>query len=267
MKSAIIGGTGLGIGGFFEGYMEEMLQTPYGQAWVRRRPGGEVFFLARHGLGHVLAPHRVNYRANLWALKTLGVQRVIATNAVGAIDPALQVGDLSVADQLIDFTRNRPSTFFEDSGLVRHVDFTDPYCREVRAALLRAALEQGVPARDGVTYVAAEGPRYETAAEVKAFRLLGGHVVGMTGAPEAALAREIGLCYGCICLVTNQAAGVAPGTLSHREVEDAMARVVAHIREVLERALHHLPPHPACDCARTSQNYHDLLRESEGRDA
>ena len=237
--------------------VEETVHTPYGKATLARgRCGGtEVGWLFRHGRDHSLPPHLVNYRANVWALKTLGVERVIALNAVGSLRPDLPPGNLVLVHQFLDFTRQRASTFYDgrEAG-AHHVDLTEPYCPFIREVVRAVAEELGLQARalwEGV-YVCTEGPRYETPAEVKAFRLLGGDVVGMTGVPEVILAREAGLCYASLAMVTNFAAGISPRPLDHGEVVRVMTQQSRNISRLLRRTIELLPPRgrsATCPCA------------------
>src|SRR5690625_2071855 len=162
---------------------DEHVTTPYGDVTVRvgSFEGHEIAFLARHGTGHSIPPHRINYRANIWALKSLGVQRIAATGAVGSLNPDYQPGSFVIVDQFLDWTKGRPSTFFDgDRHGVVHVDVTDPYCPEVRQAFLDTGASLGYTLHPTGVYLTTEGPRFETAAEIRAFRMLGADVVGMT---------------------------------------------------------------------------------------
>ncbi len=195
----------------------------------------------RHGAAHSVPPHRVNYRANIWALWWLGVQRVLATAACGSLNPEMEPGHLVAIDQFIDFTHARPSTFFEggEAGVV-HTDVTDPYCPEIRETLVSAAKARGVRLHESGCYVCTEGPRFETRAEIRAFRVLGGDVVGMTNVPEVVLAREAGICYGLIGIVTNFGAGISTRPLTHEEVLDAMTGAAPRLSAVIEGAVSYL---------------------------
>ena len=251
LRLAIIGGTGVYDPGGLTGAASQTVVTPYGlaQLLVGSYQGQEVAFVARHGTGHSVPPHRVNYRANVWALRQLGVERVVATAAVGSLDPAAPPGSLVLPDQFLDFTWGRPSTFFDgESGVVRHQDVTNPYCPELRTILGQQARVAGWSCRTGGTLVCTQGPRFETAAEIHAFRLLGGTVVGMTGVPEAVLARELGLCYATAAIVTNFAAGVSADALSHEEVVAAMASWAPRLKDVLLAALVLAPASRGCRC-------------------
>lgn len=252
----MVGGTGVYDPGVLDRCEERVVRTPYGEATVTlgTRNGVRVCFLARHGPGHRVPPHRVNYRANIWALRELGLVRVLATAAVGSLNPDMKPGDLVLVDQFIDFTRQRESTFFDggEAG-VAHVDFTEPYCPELRAVLARAARELGVEVHEGGVYVCTEGPRFETPAEIRAFRLLGGDLVGMTNVPEVVLAREANLCYALVATVTNFAAGISPTPLTHEGVLEVMAANAARIRSLLGRALEMIPPGRHCRCGQAAR--------------
>jgi 5'-methylthioadenosine phosphorylase len=209
---AIIGGSGLARLSVLTQVRREVMRTPYGEPsgalTFGTLAGREVVFLARHGYGHTLPPHEINYRANLWALKELQVRGVIAVASVGGIRADLGPGSLVVPDQIIDYTHGRRHTFFSGADApVVHVDFTQPYSARMRKLLLQAAQACGDAAVDGATYACTQGPRLETAAEIERIARDGGDLVGMTGMPEAALAREAQLEYAALCVVVNHAAG------------------------------------------------------------
>jgi 5'-methylthioadenosine phosphorylase len=190
----------------------QVMRTPYGEPsgalTFGRFAGTEVVFLARHGYGHTLAPHEINYRANLWALRELKVEGVLSVATVGGIRADMGPGTLVVPDQIIDYTHSRKSTFFEGSEMpVIHVDFTEPYTPALRQQLLQAAVACAEPVIDGGVYACSQGPRLETAAEIERIARDGGELVGMTGMPEAALAREAELAYATLGVVVNHAAG------------------------------------------------------------
>jgi len=211
---AIIGGSGLSKLGNMAVVQRKVVRTPYGEpsgALIFGRIADcEVVFLARHGYGHTIAPHQVNYRANLWALKDSGARSVVSVASVGGIRKDLGPGVLVLPHQVIDYTWGRPSTFFEGSGApVNHIDFTEPYSNELRVQLLKAAAASKEKIVDKGVYAATQGPRLETAAEVTRLERDGADIVGMTGMPEAALAREISLEYAAIAVVANYAAGRA----------------------------------------------------------
>ena len=210
---AIIGGSGLGQIRSLQSTRREVVRTPYGDPSCPLHFGHlgahPVVFLARHGAGHRICPHEINYRANLWGLKQAGVTEVVAVASVGGIDPALAPGALVVPDQIIDYTYGRAHTYFQGPDQpVTHVDFTHPYSDEVRQQLMAAAARAGKPIVAQGTYGATQGPRLETAAEIRRMARDGCTLVGMTGMPEAVLARELGLAYACLAVVVNPAAGV-----------------------------------------------------------
>lgn len=209
---AIIGGTGLYKFPGLEDVQRRAIATPFGtpsgDIVVGTLQGKRVAFLARHGEDHMLAPHRVNYRANVWALHQLGALRVIGVNAVGGITEKMGPRVLAVPDQIIDYTHGRFDSFCDVEGAkVEHIDFTEPYSAALRSTLLAAAQRAGVTVVDGGCYGATQGPRLETRAEIARMRSDGCDLVGMTGMPEAALARELNLEYACLALVANWAAG------------------------------------------------------------
>lgn len=234
---AVIGGTGLYKLAALRDASASEGDTPYGvpsgPVRVGTLAGRRVAFLARHGEGHSLPPHRVNYRANLWRLKELGARTVLAVNTVGGITDAWGPGVLGLPDQLIDYTWGRTSSFWDgEGGEVLHVDFGQPYTPALRERVLGAAHRAGVAVVDGGCYGATQGPRLETRAEIARMRRDGCDLVGMTGMPEAGLARELGLDYACLAIVANWAAGCGEGD------EITMAEVLANV----ETASAHLPP-------------------------
>lgn len=251
MDIAIIGGTGVYDPAMLDDVQVREIKTPYGvvSLQVGRYRGQEIAFLARHGAGHSVPPHLVNYRGNIWALKKLGVSQIIATTAVGSLNEKMRPNELVVPDQFLDFTKGRPSTFFEggDSGVI-HTDFTNPYCHRLCKLLMTAAYGLNVPTHEGGVYVCTEGPRFETPAEIRMFRQLGGDLVGMTSIPEAVLAREAEMCYATLSIVTNYAAGISPNNLTHMEVVDAMADNIEKLRRVLFRAIELIEAQVDCEC-------------------
>lgn len=240
---AIIGGTGLNSLAGLEVTGREVVYTPYGAPsgpFTRGRMAGrDVIFLARHGYGHTIPPHKVNYRANIWALHSLGVRRVIAVASVGGITSAYGPGCIAIPHQLLDYTWGRACTFFErDLEIVTHVDFTAPYTASLRAAVLTGAAESGVAVIDGGVYAAVQGPRLETAAEIDRLERDGADMVGMTGMPEAVLARELEMEYACLSVVSNHAAGRGSGTIHEQigvHLRSALADVVKILGQVLSR--------------------------------
>lgn len=234
MSVAIIGGTGLTSLHGLEIDHREMVHTPYGEPsgpiTHGHLHGQPVMFLARHGYGHTIPPHKVNYRANVWALKHLGATRVLAVAAVGGITPEMEPARIAFPDQIIDYTWSREHTFFdEDLTHVTHVDFTQPYDRPLREHLIAAARSVELDAVERATYAATQGPRLETAAEIRRLRQDGCHVVGMTGMPETVLARELDLAYAATAVVANWAAGVGGSD------EIAMAEIEENLRQGMEK--------------------------------
>jgi len=239
---AIIGGTGLTSLKNLEIISREIVQTPYGEPsgplTHGELAGKEVLFLPRHGYGHTIPPHKVNYRANMWALHDAGVKYVIAVAAVGGIAKDMHNTRLVIPDQIIDYTWSRTSTFFEE-GLshVTHIDFTEPYCPELRQHLIEACESLGFDAAQSATYAAMQGPRLETAAEINRLERDGCHIVGMTGMPEAALAREIGLCYATTAVVANAAAGRGSEQLTMEAIEKNLESSMNNVRELLAHVI------------------------------
>lgn len=239
---AIIGGSGLSQLANLEMTRRQVVRTPYGEPsgalTFGRIQGREVVFLARHGHGHTIPPHEVNYRANLWALHAQQVKDVVSVASVGGIRLGLAPGTLAVPDQIIDYTHGRQSTFFSsaDHG-VTHIDFTHPYCETLRQRLLMSAAAAGEAIAAGGTYAATQGPRLETAAEINRLERDGADMVGMTGMPEAALARELGLCYAAIAVVVNHAAGRSASAHGVR-LEDIGAvsqHAMTRVRNIFDR--------------------------------
>lgn len=237
MSLAIIGGTG--ALDLFEVTEQRRVETPYGEpsAPLARvcTDSVDAWFLARHGRPHRLPPHRVNYRANIDALRRLGVTHVVAINAVGGMAEFREGGTLVVPDQLIDYTWGRSHSFSDDdlSPLV-HVEFAEPFAGATRHAILRAASAAGVDCHDGGCMAVTQGPRLETAAEIRRMAGEGAQLVGMTAMPEAALAREAGLDYASLCVVANAAAGIDSTPISESAIRDVLARSMTRVRLVLD---------------------------------
>lgn len=239
---AIIGGSGLSKLGIMEVTRRKVVRTPYGEpsgaltfGLIRKR---EVVFLARHGYGHTIAPHEVNYRANIWALKDAGADTVVSVASVGGIRKDVLPGMLMLPDQVIDYTWGRSSTFFEGAGVpVNHIDFTEPYSREVRRRLLDCAKACGEAILDGGVYAATQGPRLETAAEITRLERDGADIVGMTGMPEAVLAREVSLDYATIAVVANYAAGRGDSAraVPLDKIGDILDEAMGRVRRIIER--------------------------------
>ncbi|ENO82109.1 S-methyl-5'-thioinosine phosphorylase [Thauera mechernichensis] len=238
---AIIGGSGLTQLSNMEIERREVVRTPFGEpsgALVFGRMCNEpVVFLARHGYGHTIPPHLVNYRANIWALKDARVSGIVSVASVGGIRAELAPGTLMVPDQIIDYTWGRKSTFFEGGDTpVRHIDFTHPYDQALRQRLLAAISAAGEHAVDGGVYASTQGPRLETAAEINRLDRDGADIVGMTGMPEAALARELDLPYAAIGVVVNYAAGrwSSEAGIHFPDIEIVLQESMLRVRNVLE---------------------------------
>jgi len=247
-KLAIIGGTGLSNINEIKSIRHQVFATPYGEPsgpfTIGELAGCEVVFLPRHGYNHRIPPHQINYRANIWALRELGIKRVLAIGAVTAVRPGLHPGDLLVPDQIIDYTHNRGATFYEgDLTAVTHIDFRYPYAQPLREAFLRTASALDVPIHDGGVYGARQGPRLETLAEVHKISQDGCDVIGMTGMPEAALAREAALDYAALnVLINSAAADQATERLSISEMNDTFRDSMDTVRAMLVYMLAHRDP-------------------------
>lgn len=244
---AIIGGTGLTSLDTLNITRRETRATPYGDPsspLIWGELGGQtVVFLARHGQHHTLPPHKINYRANLWMLHHIGVKQVIAIAAVGGIRADMTPGTLAFPDQIVDYTWGRHCTFFEeDLSHVTHIDFTEPYCGRLRERLIQAARTLQLDARDTCTYAAVQGPRLETAAEIRRLERDGCDIVGMTGMPEAALARELDLRYAACAVVANRAAGKAAGEITMAEIERNLVESMGKVKTLLARVIPTLDP-------------------------
>jgi 5'-methylthioadenosine phosphorylase len=239
---AVIGGSGLSQLGSLEATRRKMVRTPYGEpsgalTFGSIRGQGMVF-LARHGYGHTIAPHEVNYRANLWALKEENVSGVVSVASVGGIRRDVAPGALLVPDQIIDYTWGRRATFFEGAGAsVTHIDFTEPYTQSLRQRILAAAQACGERVHDGGTYAATQGPRLESAAEINRLERDGADIVGMTGMPEAALARELGLEYAAIAVSANYAAGRGESehAIPMERIEAVLEEAMGRVRRIIEK--------------------------------
>jgi 5'-methylthioinosine phosphorylase len=245
MLTAIIGGSGLER---LEGLTitrREIVRTEYGEPsgplTFGQMSGREVVFLNRHGPGHTIPPHRVNYRANLKAMKHAGVGRIIAINAVGGITEDLEAIGLVIPDQIIDYTYSRMHTFYgSEHGPVKHVDFTYPYTESLRRKIINTAMQNGMNITATGTYAATQGPRFETAAEIDRMERDGATIVGMTGMPEAILARELGLDYAMIAVVSNAAAGRSGVEISVEEIMSKLQMGMDNTRALIELVIPHL---------------------------
>ncbi len=248
-RIAIIGGSGLE--GLLQGSRTLSVETPYGAAppiAIGSVDDEEVAFLPRHGPKHDLPPHKVNYRANIHSLKQIGVERIIATNAVGAINSTYNPGDLAVPADILDMTKSRIATYF-DSAPVTHIDVSEPYCPVLRRILIDSSMDVTVNVLGKAILVATEGPRYETPAEIRMLQKVGGDIVGMTGAPEVFLARELEICYSALCFISNRAAGMQE-SLSAVEVMEIGKRVMPKMLTIIRKAVENIPVERNCPCAK-----------------
>lgn len=239
---AVIGGSGLTQ---LEGLVitrREVGRTPYGEPSAPmvfgQLQGQEIVFLPRHGPNHTIPPHEVNYRANIWTLLNAGIRRIIAVAAVGGINQEIaEISGLVIPDQIIDYTYGREHTFCGCHQKVTHIDFTQPYCSELRDVILKGARKAKVGVADHGTYGATQGPRFETAAEIRRMEQDGADIVGMTGMPEAGLAKELGICYATIAVVANPAAGKVASPIDLKEIETQLEQGMVKVRKVLEQVI------------------------------
>ena len=241
----IIGGTGVyeivTMGNEIDNLV---LKTPYGNSpeiSLFQLHGKDVAFMPRHAKGHSNPPHMINYRANIYAMKKLGVERILATNAVGSLERSVNPGDFVIPHDFIDFTKIRKGSFYDDRTV--HVDVTEPYCNE-----LRSTIKSSGDVIDGGVYVCTEGPRFETPAEIQMFHMLGGTIVGMTGIPEAVLARELEMCYASICTVSNYAASISPTNLTIDEVFEIMDTKKHDLVKLMDIAISKMSEERSCHC-------------------
>jgi len=244
---AIIGGTGLTKLSTLKVTKREVMHTPYGEPSGLLTHGElngiPVVFLARHGYAHTIPPHRVNYRANIWAMKNIGVQRIIAVAAVGGINRAMKPGKIAIPDQIIDYTYGREHTFFDkDLTEVTHVDFTQPYDERMRKILINAAGRAAIDTMNAGVYGATQGPRLETAAEINRMEHDGCDMVGMTGMPEAALARELEISYVCCAISANWAAGRGDEVITMKDIQKNLSSGMKKVATVLENTVSLLNP-------------------------
>jgi 5'-methylthioadenosine phosphorylase len=257
--------TRLGLVGSFGTCMERIISnsaqrqvtTPHGLVTTRvgfLNNGHEVVALTRSGGRPGIAPHRVNYRANTLALKQSGVTVILATGVVGSLTREIPAGTLVVLDQFLDFTSARPKTLWDREGFAL-VDMTEPYCLRGRTCLVDAARELGVPVRPTGCYVAVDGPRFETRAEVQMYRQLGGDVIGDTSVPEAVMAREAGMCYASLAFTANLAAGILDRPVSRSDIQAAIQRGAENIRQVVAAALIALDVEQPCQCQAAADDF------------
>ncbi|MGQ9640581.1 MAG: S-methyl-5'-thioadenosine phosphorylase [Candidatus Bathycorpusculaceae bacterium] len=254
-RFAIIGGTGFER--LFKKAEETQIRTPYGVAsliYIGEVDDRKVAFLPRHGPKHSVPPHKINYRANIYALHKLSVERILAVNAVGAINRDFKPGDIVVPHDFVDFTKHRSTTFY-DKAPVTHIDVSSPYCPEIRELLVETSKKMRMRVWDRAVLVCTEGPRFETPAEIEMFRRFGCDVVGMTGVPEVVLARELEMCYAALCFVSNMAAGMQE-RLTPSEVSKISRQIMPKMEQILIETVGGLPLERGknCPCARALKN-------------
>ena len=245
MSLAIIGGSGFSKIDQFKSVKQHQIDTPYGSTSSPIIEGTlfgveKVFFLPRHGDQHTIQPHLVNYRANIYALKQLAVNNIVALAAVGGIDENCQPGTVIVPEQILDYTYGREMTFYDQPGQVAHAEFTEPYSAQMRQIVLKAAEQHSIDLIKHGVYAVTQGPRFETAAEIKRYQRDGATLVGMTAMPEAVLARELGLAYMTLALSVNYAAGVKPGVIDHVDIHAAYGKAAEKVYAVLTACLQDL---------------------------
>jgi 5'-methylthioadenosine phosphorylase len=248
IKTAIVGGTGFEA--LFKDEEKLSVETPYGKVsplFTKEIENATVIFLPRHGPEHSIPPHKVNYRANIYALHKMGVKKILATNAVGAINPKFSPSDIVVPHDFVDFTKLRVATFYDETFTV-HVDLSNPYCSEIRQLFIRNSRRIGFPVRDRAVLVCTEGPRFETPAEIRMFKHLGCDIVGMTGFPEVVLARELEMCYATCCYVSNMAAGMQD-RLNTDEVSKVSMRILPKVEQVLTETIKSLSSEHEVKCS------------------
>jgi len=243
---AIIGGTGV-YGTNYDSRIEKV-KTKYGEVEldVMNIDGTEIVFLARHGKKHSVPPHLINYRANIMALKEFGVKFIYATAAVGSFNENFAPGDVVVIKDFVDFTKSRPMTFYDGDNGVKHVDMSDPYCRNMREKFYRHAKELSLDIKGDAVYVCTEGPRFETTSEIKMYKNFG-DVAGMTSVPEVVLAKELGLCYASVGIITNWCTGIS-GEIAIHDIKGTMDKNKEKITEVFIRVFKEGLDQEHCSC-------------------
>ncbi len=267
-RIGIIGGSGLYE--LIKNPKHVVLETPFGKTpriEIGEIGGVKIAFLNRHGkpgvdakVQHSIPPSKINYRANVYGLRKLGVERLIVTNACGSLNEKIKPGDIVLPDQFMDFTKQRINTFFDGETPVKvwpdkpplkavvHVDMSHPYCPELIDILAGVCKDKRLKFHKGGVYVCTEGPRFETPAEIKFYKSVGGDVVGMTSVPEVILAKELTMCYASLSVATNWAAGISSGKVTHEEVLKLFSERMKDIREVIEEAIKRIPVEKDCSC-------------------
>lgn len=249
VTKAIIGGTGFDT--FGEDNHSVVIDTKYGSVEVDiiTFDDAKIAFLPRHGKGHSVPPHLINYRANIKALENLGVKHIYATVAVGSCNENYEPGDIVVIKDFLDFTKSRPITFYDgEDGKVIHVDMSDPYCKNLRQRFCEVAKGENIEVKGEAVYVCTEGPRFETAQEIKMFKLMGGDVVGMTNVPEVVLAKELGMCYSAVGIISNWCTGMISGEITLHDIESTLAKNKEKVTEAFVKALKKDLNQNNCNC-------------------
>lgn len=252
MRIGLIGGSGLYDIEGLQIMEDVVISTPYGNPSsvykIATFEGKEIVFLQRHGIPHSIPPHKINYRANIWGFKSLNVERIISINAVGGINKSYKPGDIVIVDQIVDMTGgSRESTFYDKNEVV-HIDFSYPYCSEMRELFIKASQRLSLPVKNEGTYICVNGPRLETAKEIQFFSIIGADVVGMTAMPEASLAREQEICMAALSIVTNYAAGISKERLTTKEVIETMKISIEGIKALIKEFLFLVPSVRNCSC-------------------
>ena len=246
----IFGGTGIYDSGLLKESKEITIDTPYGKTsdsiTIGEFNGRKVAFMPRHGKTHTIPPHLINYKANIWAFKELGVKRIIAPSAVGSLKEEFEPGNFALPTQFIDFTKSRKGTFSED-GRVIHISVADPFCPELQNIILDVANEQQVKIHNDATYVCIEGPRFSTKAESKFFKSTGADIIGMTLVPECQLAREAQICYASISTVTDYDVW-AEKPVTAKEVMETLSKNVEITKKILTVLIDKIPETKSCSC-------------------
>ncbi len=249
MNKAIIGGTG--VYNVYEVTAKKEIETPFGKATfdVLDVDGEEICFFSRHGSDHSVPPHKINYKANMWALKSIGITHIYGMVTVGSVDLNIKEGSIVVIDDFLDFTSGRDATFFNgDDGKVNHVDMTDPYCVNLRTEFIKKAEELDIEVVKQGVYISVNGPRFETKIEIKMYQILGGTVVGMTNVPEVVLAKELGMCYSAIGLVSNMACGLKDENLAQKDHKGEIAKAKIDVTNIILKVFKEELTQDKCDC-------------------
>lgn len=248
----IFGGTGIYDSGLLENSSQIQIDTPYGKTsdkiTIGSFKGRKIAFMPRHGKNHTIPPHMINFRANIWAFKELGITRIIAPSAVGSLKEEIEPKHFALPNQFIDFTRSRKGSFSEE-GKVIHISVADPFCPELQKAVLNVVKEQEIPVHDNCTYVCIEGPRFSTKAESRFYRSIGGDIIGMTLAPECQLAREAQICYCSVATVTDYDVW-AEKPVTAKEVIETLSKNVEKTKKMLTVLVERIPKVRTCSCAK-----------------